>query len=1027
MINFYPYKKLHFFSNSAIVSQLYLITLVVQEDGILEYSHFNLLKSCNGMDVKDTPSSTSLLKRGLNAILIPVDIFTNTKLHELIENQDLSGTPLQTNETAGRIVNLGGMDKDNETIESVNAWVEAVFSVHGVTAVDAEEILSYVVQNASGSDRYTVKRVKPETLGIHEEVLRLIPMQSVTNSPTGPMPSLLWQRILTAIVEGFWLLVGLLCAIVNFLIHLVQIIVNWGLTVVVPLLAQVALLILQAIILVLSFILLALALIESIILFFSLSLMLLFIGRNTSWGANISSNGFSIFVESDLQEQHFKFETEVLWLPVSILRMSLPFLKQNFYFTDEKIFEELDPLLIPPDEISESASALSNISPQISSSSSIIPTPTLDEEILNDFNKTLWSKLHDFRVMLPAFGFFTAIVLGSLAIFSSGFSLAGLGVGMAGLIILGSILASFQTLFGPLIGTTWFLFMIISIISFGFLTFIDLVFSTVFGNWKNNDETSKTLREIFLIPDYIEMMKKGTKLISLSSIIKIFAAASVFSIIGAILGVFGISFDILGLEGSNYFLQVLIAIVLLIAYLIPFAVSSFIAYNTLWLKSEESSINTFRFVLLAFFIISTIFFGISIAQACYPLTIEIIDEKEKTSIEGACVNVVNYDQVFYDSGNYYYPEENRNTSSEGITQFGAQDGQKYVITIQKTGYEHKVLTIESLTGLNIYQLVELTPYYNVSVNVTDPSGDPIEGIPVHIKCLGDRNGNMDTWDTGYTYDEDSTPDGWANFTYLYNDPSQRDALPFNHTFEIYSNSTSLYQSGSVTFNLTENGMNVIDLVLEPKTLNNLTVKLVDPRGDLIQPLEDLDYEDFYQYLSIDLSRFISPSYVPMGCREPDPSNNYLLTWTNLPYDTDYKLDYEQLEFGWYAGNIFRYYLTTELTSIEVSREIYKEFELTPASNNFPILLIDEANQPVKGAKVTIHRVENYQGDPDSMVVEDTLNEFEDGIYWFNGLEYDHTWYFDVEHPSYENIYNRPLMYVHNRNYVNDIKITLELV
>ena len=191
--------------------------------------------------------------------------------------------------------------------------------------------------------------------------------------------------------------------------------------------------------------------------------------------------------------------------------------------------------------------------------------------------------------------------------------------------------------------------------------------------------------------------------------------------------------------------------------------------------------------------------------------------------------------------------------------------------------------------------------------------------------------------------------------------------------------------------------------------------MVDPRGNLIQPLENPDVPDFYQYLSIDLSRFISPNYVPMGSEKPDPANDYLLTWTDLPYDTDYKLDYEQLEFGWYGGNIFRYYLTSELTDIEVSGDSYQEFELTPATNNFPIKIVNTTHPDLglQGVNVTLYRY-NYTG-----YYEEISNITDSsGIVWFDELIYDYNWHYIITHSNYYG-QTDDLDYFHNKNYVDD--------
>ncbi|NHI95062.1 MAG: hypothetical protein EAX96_21405, partial [Candidatus Lokiarchaeota archaeon] len=120
-----------------------------------------------------------------------------------------------------------------------------------------------------------------------------------------------------------------------------------------PLLEQVALLILQAVILVLAFILLAISLLVSLINFIIISGILAIVGTGTLWGFTILNNGFSIHVQSNLNSSLFKYEIQVAWVRIEILKMYLPVLLNNYYLEDSLTHQDVENLLIASDETGE--------------------------------------------------------------------------------------------------------------------------------------------------------------------------------------------------------------------------------------------------------------------------------------------------------------------------------------------------------------------------------------------------------------------------------------------------------------------------------------------------------------------------------------------------------------------------------------------------------------------------------------------------------------------------------------------------
>ncbi|MHA1748953.1 MAG: hypothetical protein ACTSYF_09980, partial [Promethearchaeota archaeon] len=138
----------------------------------------------------------------------------------------------------------------------------------------------------------------------------------------------------------------------------------------------------------------------------------------------------------------------------------------------------------------------------------------------------------------------------------------------------------------------------------------------------------------------------------------------------------------------------------------------------------------------------------------------------------------------------------------------------------------------------------------------------------------------------------------------------------------------------------------------------------------------------------------------------------------------YNLTYERTWTNWYQDLNFSYHEPWNWTDFTMSENVFKNITLTPARNDFPIRVIEKDSIPVlniSDANVTLHRY-NYSGGYES--ISNTTDE--NGIAWFYDLEYDYDWFYDVEHPGYDNVYDKPLdHYVHNENYVEDHPIELE--
>ncbi|MHA1796906.1 MAG: hypothetical protein ACTSVY_00540 [Candidatus Helarchaeota archaeon] len=955
-------------------------TLVVHEEGSLYDGHFSELKRFNVMmmDIVDTPTPTSLLKKGLNVILIPVEVFTNSELHKMIENEELAGTPLES--SGNRQVHLGGMDKDAPDIENVNAWVETVISIHGVTATEAELILTYLINNASGAERYMIKRVKPETLGVHDDVLKLIPMEFIQNSPTGPMPSYWWQRVLTAIIDGFWLVIGLLCAIGAFLLYFGQIILNWGLSIVAPLLAAVALLILQAVILVLAFILIAISLIMVLLNFLILSIFLAIVGKNTSWYIDSYSNGFSIGVQSTLISSNFKYEIQVVWLPVSILKMHLPFLRHGTFFSENQLDDKLEPLLFAPDPQYQENSSLD-------AQNSTESFATENRYYFDDFEKNYFLRGIDIGRMgsmaamfgglltLIGIGITWAPGWGSVAVLIGGF----LGIAF----LIGYLIASFNK-FGNKIGGDLLVIFMYAYFTGLLMLFVQSIWDTLLS-WKLQEGTS--FGKIAKFKSWLSNTFTSMRYSTFGKIFGMIGGAIAFA-----LGLTVASLDLINQTFWVFFWELVIFIVSLSAFLGSTFFLAFILYPKVYNDRIQKKVWTiWGATLTVIGIVSMFLFQqFILAENNPPLVVSVKDEKTKDPIEGARIYIHDTDETMK-SVHGYYVYEKANTSSQGMTRFGTEYDHAYYIEVNKTGYRFYNKTFTFLRGQENLA-IELKPYYNVSIKVTEEDGDPLVGVPVNLDSLDYPLGftSQPTNATGHAVFNDLLFNGFYNASTAWNHPLYKD----NHTI----------------FNMTVNDQEVI-IILKSEATFNLTANVTDPRNNTVSD----DYYEHRFYLT-----FIH-DYI-LNQRDSFPINGFM-EFLDLPAISGFNLTYERLWTNWYQDLNFSYYKPWNWTDFTMSENMFKNITLTPARNDFPIRVKEPgpSGPNVSNANVTLFRY-NYSGGFESISNITDSN----GTAWFYGLEYDYLWYYNITKPLYLPLENKLLTYVHNDNYV-DSPIDLQYI
>ena len=148
----------------------------------------------------------------------------------------------------------------------------------------------------------------------------------------------------------------------------------------------------------------------------------------------------------------------------------------------------------------------------------------------------------------------------------------------------------------------------------------------------------------------------------------------------------------------------------------------------------------------------------------------------------------------------------------------------------------------------------------------------------------------------------------------------------------------------------------------------------------------------------------------------------LMTFSELPFDDDYNLTYQEIVFNNEYWTDFSYYETYKESEFIINQNLTKYVSLTPAHNDFPIKVV-ESNylDPIQGATVKLHRV-NYLSEYEEL----TLPTDADGMVTFVELEYDYNWSYEISCSGYETATGE-LTYEHYYSYVYDdlywIKLT----
>jgi hypothetical protein len=210
-------------------------TIAVYENGSFseEYGHYQSEEKMSAV-ILDVGGSNSVFNNGKNVILIPTSVFTETRLHGLIENSvGRDGEP-DTSKLPDYLsgANISGIDRDGYTNE-VSKHVECIVT-HDVSLEDAMRILEELILTSANESEGQIFEYyasgQPETLGVPSDVLALIPLDTsgIENSPAGEWPRTPFENFVQLVATVIQFAIEVVMLVVNFFVKLFEWLVEFG-------------------------------------------------------------------------------------------------------------------------------------------------------------------------------------------------------------------------------------------------------------------------------------------------------------------------------------------------------------------------------------------------------------------------------------------------------------------------------------------------------------------------------------------------------------------------------------------------------------------------------------------------------------------------------------------------------------------------------------------------------------------------------------------------------------------------------
>ncbi|NMC05142.1 MAG: hypothetical protein GYA24_08025 [Candidatus Lokiarchaeota archaeon] len=361
-----------------------------------------------------------VFKPGMNVIVIPTDIFADTKLHKVIELAVNSTGALNMSALPACLqgATFSGIDRSKP---SISRHVESVINatVDLETAMAILNLTLTLASNESVTDGFRAKRVNACRLGVAADVLALIAWDGAimrTQTDGGPMPGTWYGNVWGGIVTMFTLLWGGLVAIWNLFAQLFTALLNWGLEVVGKFAAaamKAIELLIKALVLVLAYLLLAFSLL-AIFCAFIVLIPVFVMARDQTHGQLIITSNMLHYWKDD---KYFKFEFQINTVLIDFIDLNVPNLhlvisnEKNSIPVDINIF--LDFIKDAPNLIG----ALSNFSEDASDQQA--SDAGLDSVKDISFTQGLDPEDNSNELFNLGFHFASAVMGASLAIYSS--------------------------------------------------------------------------------------------------------------------------------------------------------------------------------------------------------------------------------------------------------------------------------------------------------------------------------------------------------------------------------------------------------------------------------------------------------------------------------------------------------------------------------------------------------------------------------------------------------------------------------
>ncbi|MHA1342123.1 MAG: hypothetical protein ACTSO2_19305 [Promethearchaeota archaeon] len=211
-------------------------TIAIYENGSFVNDRYNQIQHYCIIFI-DVSSSNAIFMKGANAILIPSDLFVDTRLHSMIEKSVNDQGQIDLSKFEGEYgflqqFNFIGMDRNSETVSS---HIDSMISPGDDVVISPEEastlldLLLYSANESIAEPICLYMKKDPIEAGLPYDVVQSIPFNgnNLAESEYGTIPTTLLQSIANLfttigviIIAGLVILAKLFLALVSFIVKL---------------------------------------------------------------------------------------------------------------------------------------------------------------------------------------------------------------------------------------------------------------------------------------------------------------------------------------------------------------------------------------------------------------------------------------------------------------------------------------------------------------------------------------------------------------------------------------------------------------------------------------------------------------------------------------------------------------------------------------------------------------------------------------------------------------------------------------